>query len=431
MHLIRPIARTVLFAVCLASLSCGEDNSNGPAGDQHKVYFVGYVYDGARGVRLDKSHLGSVTIKYRDKTITTEIETDGRYVSKEPLPTWQDYAVTIVADGYRPFISRNGGIDVPASLSMTDGVAAAATTQTFAYDAYLFPTDLKAPKVTVTIDRSDEFASNGSGMTRARATGTIRLRPTSSSLVDVTSAMVPGGRSGRRWANDEDLLTQTITKPFTEGRVEFAEGELIYGVAYQIAIFDVDGYQPQVTDTLVAGSATSRMVMLTPEARDPLRIVSSTVGTCMPPAGTANAYAAEVKLTFNEAIELVGNTFAEDIDNGVSFSPTGYTGPMTYCQLNNNVSPSAQEHGTRVTIDGSTITLAFNPSLGINSMSPVGCTVPAMLTSVTYGNLQAVTVRPAGDTSITRRRTLGDMVQQYNASSGIFTSNLITCPTKL
>jgi hypothetical protein len=380
-------------------------------------------------VRLDKAHLGSVSIKYRDRTIATEIESDGRYVSKEPLPTWQDYAVTVVADGFRPFVSRNPGFDVPASLAMTDGVAGAATTQTFHFDAYLFPVDLKAPKVTLTIDKSDEGVG---GSTKPRASGTIRLRPTTSSSVQLASGSATPG--ARRWANDEDLLTQIVTKMFTEGRVEFPEGELVYGVSYQIAIFDVEGYQPQTMETLVAGMATSRTVTVSPETRDAPRIVSSNASTCTPPAGSANSYGAEIRLVFNEPIEIVGNTFNEDIDNGVSIAPVGYTGAaMPYCALKDNASSTAQERGTRVSIDGSTIILSFNPFLGINTM-PVAstCMVQPMLTSVTYGNLQSVFVRPPNDLNPALRRSLGDLVTMYLTRSGVPSfSNSITCPTKI
>src|SRR5262245_6038398 len=140
--------------VLAATVAIGCSNDNDKATDQHQVYFVGYVYDGATGMRLPKPRITAISIKYRDKIISTNIEDDGRFVTADPLPTWQDYAVYIGAPGYRPFVSRNPGVDVPASLAMTDALAGSKTVQTFQVDAHVFPVDLKAPKVTLTIDQA-------------------------------------------------------------------------------------------------------------------------------------------------------------------------------------------------------------------------------------------------------------------------------------
>ena len=155
---------------------------------------------------------------------------------------------------------------------------------------------------------------------------------------------IPGASSTatRRWANDEDLLSQTITRPFADGRVEIAEGELAYGVPYQIAIFDVKGYQPTVLSgsmSLLAGAVTSRSVTLAKELRDPLRILSTTAEACAPPSGTLNDYGAVIQVTFNEMVEFVSPTWAEDFDNGVQVSPSAATAGGTYCPLKTSVDP--------------------------------------------------------------------------------------------
>ena len=439
-----PLAYLLPLAVLTVPvLGCDEGTQ---VADQHKVYFVGYVYDGARGVRLAKANIGSVSIRYRDKTVAATVEDDGRFVTKDPLPTWQDYAVTIVAEGYRSFVSRNPGIDVPASLSMTDGLAGAGTTQTFHFDAYLFPVGLKAPKLTITVEQADELAGGTPGMPVVRASGSIRLRPESTSVLEagtssinpVTGALTPS--RVRRWPNDEDLLNQTVSKAFTEGRAEFAEGELVYGVNYQVAVFDVRGYQPLLLSGqqgVLAGALTSRSIVLQREQREPLRILSSNAASCAPPAGNAADFGAAIKLVFNEAIEAASTTMAEDIDNGVSIAPTGYVGPSSYCALKENRDPLMQERGTRVTIEGSSLTLAFNPSVGINA-TQYACTVPTALTSVVYSNLQAVFLRPMGDTNPARRRSLGTMVaehQQTQIGTGgggvIAPLGSLACPSRL
>jgi hypothetical protein len=438
-------SRSLALAVALVvSSSCNSDETT--VADQHKVYFVGYVYDGARGVRLGKPAITSVSLKYRDKTIATSIEADGRFVTTEPLPTWQDYAVSIVAEGYRTFVSRNPGIDVPVSLAMTDGLAAAGTTQTFHFDAYLFPVGLKTPKLTITVETSpDSTMPAVPGMPAARATGSIRLKPESSSILESSTTTIgPGGvptstTRQRRWTNDEDLLNQTVSKTFADGKLELPEGELVYGVTYQLAIFDVRGHQPMVLSGqqgVLAGSLTSRTVVLQRELREPLRILSTTAAACVPPAGTTNAYGAEVKVVFNENIEFVGTTYAEDIDNGVSITPTGYSGTaMNYCGLRPNMDPTMQERGTKVTVEGATLSLMFNPALGISAMTTFMCVVPPTLTSVVYGGLQTVLVRPVGDTDPARRRPLATLVAEYQqreGQSGGTTAGLgvIACPAR-
>jgi hypothetical protein len=416
-------------AGCSASEQAGAARG---APDQHQVYFVGYVYDGASGVRLSKPALASLAIKYRDKTIASNIEADGRFVTQEPLPTWQDYAVTITADGFRPFVSRNPGIDVPMSLSMTDGVAGASTRQTFHFDAYLFPVELKAPKVALSFELGEE-GSFGGTTPPARASGSVRLRPESSSIVDVGAGP---GRGIRRWANDEDLLTQTVTRDFTDGKLEIGEGELVYGVSYQIVVFDVRGYQPEVLSGemgIRAGFLSSRTIVLKKELRDPIKILSTTASSCTPPAGNASSYAAEIKLVFNDAVELFGTTAAEDIDNGVVVSPSypTYGTGNYYCGLNSSADSQLQERGTKLTVSGSTLTLSFNPSVGINTTLPSGCIVPATLTSVTYSNLSAVQVRPVGDTNPLRRQSLGTLINNHLITIGVPATSSISCPMRL
>lgn len=428
----------VCAAVLGASASCGPADKNT---DDHKVYFVGYVYDGATGARLNAGKLTAISLKYRDKVVNTKIEPDGRFVSLDPLPTWQDYSVFIGAQGYRAFVSNNPGIDVPRALSMTDALAGAATVQTFHYDAYLFPTTLKTAKVVFTIEKSDAATEMP---TPPRAAGTLRLRPLGSSLLDRGTQSVNDGSEStsttivRRWSNDEDRQNNTLTKPFMEGRVEIAEGELAYGVAYEIAVFDVKGYQPVVVGvssqqdgsaqsrTFVAGSVTSRSVTLQKELKDQLRILATNADTCMPPAGSSMAFGAEIRMTFSEEIEFVSPTAAEDIDNGVSITPPGQGASSTYCGLKMSTDPTRQERGTRATIEGNVLALAFNPSVGISPTSQYGsaCMVPPALTAVTYGNLGNVQLRPKGD--LTRKRALGQMVAEL-ASGSSFGNAGISC----
>ncbi|HVR63334.1 MAG TPA: hypothetical protein VMU50_15645 [Polyangia bacterium] len=394
---------------------------NNEGKSDHQVYFVGYVYDGATGQRLGAKDITAVSIKYRDQVIHTKIDDDGRFVSVDALPTWQDYTVYVAAPGYRDFVSNNPGFDVPKSLQMTDGVASADTVQTFHFDAHLFPTDLKAPKVTLTILQSDALVAVPPP---DPASGTLRLQPVSLSALDSTRL----NTDVHNWANDEDLLNQTVTLPFSAGVAEIPEGQLVYGVSYQLSIFDVAGYQPLVGMTapsLTAGFVTSMQVTIQVDIKAPLRILATDADKCTPPLPSANAYAAAITLTFTEEIEASSPTFAEDIDSGVSVSPSSSS--SIYCGLNTSADPTKQERGTHASISGKALTLTFNPTVGLAMISIYGstCMLPPALTSVSYGNLGNVFVQPTGDA--VRKRSIGAMLAELPTSSSFGTVSTLSC----
>jgi hypothetical protein len=404
----------------------GACESDGPAGAAHTVYFVGNVYEGVGGMRLDKTAITGISITYRDKKIKVTIEDSGRFFSVDPLPTWQDYMVTIEAEGYRPFVSRNPGFEVPASLAaMNTGLADIATTQTFTFDAYLFPTGLVAPKATFTVAILDDVT----GMpVLNKAAGKARFRPQSQSTLQVGAADGVGGApkaSRRAWANDEDLLTQTITKTFDAGKIDIAEGELSYGVLYEVLIYDVLGYQPLTQSGatgFVAGTVTSKTITLSRALRDPLRITASTATMCTPPVPTAATFSAPITLTFSEEIEIVGTTYAEVVDNGVSIQTVPAFGG---CPIKPNVDPTKQERGTKVEAAGATLTFSWNPMVGFtDGMGGAVCIPPTAITSVTYGMLGSISIQPKGDAS--RKLPLSTMLAQF-APTQVSTS--LTCPT--
>ena len=378
----------VAAATAIAASGCGKSDK---AAD-NQVFFTGYAYDGATGMRLDKTALNGVSIVYGDQTIAFDVADDGRFVSRTPLPTWRDYRVTIDATGYRAFASANTGIDVPASLAMTSGVAQAATIQTLDFTAYLFPVSLKAPKLTITVTVPD--ALTGAPVADS-VNGQLRLRPQASSsiLIGGSPTTTPAKRV---WANSEDLLTQSIDKTFTSGNAVIGEGEMVYGVSYELTIFGVDGYQPldftgtvsnfgtPVTPPIVAGTVTSETFTLTPVAQDPLKIVATDAANCVPPSPMSSVYGGQLTLTFNFDVEPVGGTFAEDIDNGISIT-TPLSG-TSYCPLRNATGDPAQERGSKVEFGTNTMTFSFNPTVGLATTSSFSgvCVLPPAITSITY-----------------------------------------------
>jgi hypothetical protein len=407
---------------------CGSNAASPDKGGDNQVFFVGYVYDGATGARLAKTALTSVTVIYGDKTIETTIADDGRFVTTSALPTWRDYTVKVEATGYRAFASYNTGIDVPASLAMTNGVAQAATVQTLDFAAYLFPVALKAPKLTLTVTVPDP--ETGSPVTD-KVNGQLRLRPQT-----VPTIFIGGGTSTtpakRVWFNGEDLLTQTIVKSFTNGMVTIDEGEMVYGVAYELTIFNVPGYQPFVATgggggfngtAIVAGFVTSQTFALAPEAQDPLKIVTIDAATCAPPAPTSNTYGGKITITFNTEIEIQGSTFAEDIDNGLLLS-FPQTGSFSFCPLKTSTGDPGQERGSKVEVGASSISFSFNPTVGFSTMGQwsATCMLPPSITSITYLSQTSITVQPKGNSL--RKRTLSAML-----SEKVLTSQL-TCPLR-
>jgi hypothetical protein len=403
----------------MTGVGCGSDDRVTP---DHSVYFVGNVYDGATGQRLAMAALSEISIQYRDKTIKVSIDAEGRFVSTNPLPTWQDYTVTIEAAGYRPFVSRNPGFEVPASLAaMSSGLAEISTTQTFTFDAYLFPTSVKSPAATMAVNLIDD--ATGLPVV-GKAAGSVRFRPTAVSAVQVGAKDTAGGapRASRRvWLNDEDLLAKTVTKAFSEGKVALAEGELSYGVVYELSIFDVDGYAPYVTDGAAsphyaAGAVTTRSIQLPRGTRDPLRLLSSSA--CALPVPTDTTPGAKLTLTFSENIELVGTTYPEDIDDGVAVLTNGT------CPLKLDVDPTKQERGTKVEVAGATLTFSFTPSAGLSdSMGGTVCTPATVISAVSYSNLSKVLVQPVGD--VLRKVSLPSLLSQLNPTA---VSTTLSCP---
>jgi hypothetical protein len=296
----------------------------------------------------------------------------------------------------------------------------------------MFPTSLKAPAVTLSIATLDD-ATGAPAL--GKASGKIRLRPQTQSGLQVGAGdgVTGAPRASRRvWANDEDLLTNTLIKDFMNGKADFAPGDpagdLVYGVQYEVSIYNVDGYQPMVLSGaagVVAGTVLSKTIQLAKVLRDPLRITGSTATMCTPPTPAATTPGAQIVLTFNENVEAVGTTFAEDVDNGLSIVSVPMPAAFNSCPLKFNVDATKQERGSSVAISGMTMTFAFNPSVGLtDGMGGLVCTAPASISSVTYGNLSAIVLQPMGDPS--RKRSLSQMLQELSPST---LSTSLVCPT--
>lgn len=424
--------RNLVLVAATTSIAAGGCGNSDKAAD-NQVFFTGYAYDGATGMRLDKTALNGVSIVYGDQTIAFDVADDGRFVSRTPLPTWRDYTVTIDATGYRTFASANTGVDVPASLSMTSGVAQAATIQTLDFTAYLFPVSVKAPKLTITVTVPD--ALTGAPVADS-VNGQLRLRPQSSSaiLIGGSATTTPAKRI---WANSEDLLTQSIDKTFTNGNAVIDDGEMVYGVAYELTIFGVDGYQPldftgttsgfgtTIVPPIVAGTVTSETFTLTPVSQDPLKIIATDAANCVPPSPMSSVYGGKLTLTFNFDVEPVGGTFAEDIDNGLNITTALSNGSSSYCTLRTATGDPTQERGSKVEFGTNTVTFSFNPTVGLATTSSFGgvCVLPPAITSISYySSSTAIFLQPKGQPLL--KRSFSTMLNEKLGTT------LLACPQR-
>lgn len=382
--------RTCSLFCLVALVGCADAESITPPPPvsstiEHTASFVGYVYDGATGIRIDAYDLtmhAGVNLEPLSATVDAARYTVG------PISVWNDFTVDISAGGYRVFRSHNAHVGLPGELSQSDDIADISTSQTLHFDAYLFPDGIDAPAVTFTIntDTGDSPA------------GTIRLRPTGSSILSDSADETPSGVPGQLWTNDEDLQNETISRTFADGTLAINAGELVYGVTYQVSIYDVDGFQP-FEGSYTAGVETNKSFELSEEVAEPLVVLQSTHTGCMPPALPSAMSGAIITVQFNHDIEEADSGYpggaAEALDDGLSMTSPNQDADTDTNTLKVDVSNTVQERGVTLDISGNTMTIAWNSSTGLEP--PIDDDDP--ITSVTYSGLGNVLVQRVGSPS--------------------------------
>lgn len=354
----------------------------GCAGDEetkgrHEIWFMGSVYDGASGAVLTEYE---ITLVYAQQRIKGTVDAEGRYVVG-PLPAWNDYGIEILAGYYRLFSSYNAGIAPPPPPATGTGggstadVYQANTTQTKNFDAYLFPDWLTAPATTISIVQS--------GAMPMPSSGSIRLQPSTQPSIQGQSSGVPS----QIWTNDRDILAAVITDPFSAGTYLLDAGRLVYGVTYQITIYGVEGFQPG-SGTIRGGLEVGASITIAPQGVSPLQIIANNAPSCMINAMTTDTSAAQITLTFNQPVEdgttSVGGA-GEVLDNGLLIQSTlGST-------LAVNTSSSFQERGASFTISDNTLTLSWNPAVGLANK-----VAGDVITLLQYSGLGSIYVQPIG-----------------------------------
>jgi len=356
----------VLLAAGVAGTATGCNGNDGPHDGTHNIYFMGTVIDGVLNTPLaatdPKNPPYEISLVYGTTTEKGKVDASGRY-TLGPLPAWNDYGIIITATNagdYRSFSSYNAGIAPPAppTTSLSADIYTADTTQTFDFDAYVFPTSATAPDVTLTISETDQPAT-----TTPMAAGTIRIQPTSQSVIQGKTGEV----GSQVWTNSQDLFASAITDTFTAGTYTVMGAKLVYGVTYAATVYGVDGHQPN-SGTFQAGITSSSSIAVTPLTTTPLPppTLVSTSGTChtgSAPVSTTTPIAT-VTITFNVPV-ADGTTSAggdaEIIDNGVTVQTSGIS------TLKSNLSSAAQERGTSLIFSGNTLTIGWTPSIGLAS----------------------------------------------------------------
>ena len=344
--------------------------------------FTGRVYDGASGNRLVNY---TIRAEYWQTSIDGEVDELGRYTLGS-IPEGQDFTVIIEAEGYRSFMAHTALLedDTP---DRTEGLY---------FDAYLFPEGLPSPQVLFHINLLDE---------EQLAEGVIRLEPTSSSSLydeSVEPVGVSDGTYGRQiWRNDEDLQFRAVTRAFTDGQVNFDEGELVYGVTYNVTVLDVDGYA-DLSTSYTSGNQGDQSWTLSTEGYTPLDVVFvSTSLDLWNSSGLAVlifnqpiSYYAEGRINeYLEAVDDATQIYSPDFDvdgetNNLEFTDDEFT---------------SQERGTSITITGAQLQLSWSTA-GLeteDSDDPIR--------SVTYGGLNSVEL-VATDGPVMNRSTLGSLL---------------------
>lgn len=405
----KTVRGTLALGVVLSMVAagCGGDELTITPAEpvQHTVSFVGNVYDGATGERLSEYTIEALVA---DVPTDGTVDEDGRY-SVGPIGVWNDFTIVIVAGGYRDFLSHNAHVGLPPELAGSDDIADLSTHQTLHFDAYVFPADLQAPGVTFTIQTPVQDES---------PEGKIRLRPSSASVLADEGAETPVGVPGQLWGNDEDLQSDVVTDVFSGGTYDVPEGQLVYGVTYEVNIWDVAGYQP-FQDSFQAGVEADKTFMLEEEVHEPIEVVSSTIDTCNVTGGTNGTAEAAVTILFNQPIEFAEPTYpegnAEALDDNFSMTTTDCDADLVDNELATDASPNSQELGTSITINGSTLELSWDASAGLVSKD-----VQDVINSATYGGLSLVQIQrldgPASATSLSAVLGQGSITCQGPAS---------------
>jgi hypothetical protein len=339
--------------------------------------FRGDVYDGVTGTHITEEY--DIAVDFNGQYLHGTLDARGGF-HLPVIPALQDFSVFIDKTGYRPFVAHQA-----QWLDQVHG------DRSFYYLAYMFADNVPVADVPfmITLTNSTKLPS-----------GQLRLRPTDISAVYDDPVEQPGGVPGQVWQNDNDLLTRTVYIDFADGAVLVPGTSLVYGVPYQVSVFNVPGYQIFQNSIFQAG-VNSRMAVelsrLTVPALD-VSYVSTQSGDPSPDGTVTIVLNQPAQFDPTEQMLEIKNS----IDNGFSITSPNTNGDLQRNILNVNTDPNVQAKGTSIEITpidpatmppsgGQTIVLKWNRARGLLTSDPGD-----RIDTITYGGLAGVRLRPYG-----------------------------------
>ncbi len=361
----------ILFGACMSAGACTikvqDETGPEPPEPVETRAFTGDVHDGVTGVHLT---MYDIAVDYAGHYERGTLDARGGF-HLPPIPALQDFSVYIDAEGYRPFVAHQG--------QWLDSVHG---DRSFYYLAYVFADKVPVEDVPflITLRNSTELPS-----------GSLRLRPTDLSAVYNDPIEQPAAVPGQVWQNDNDLLSKTVWMDFMGGNATVKGTDLVYGVPYQVSVFNVPGYELLQSYVFQAG-INDRVTLQLDRLIVPRLSVSyiSTQSGNPSPDGT-------VTIVLNEPAEFDPLESSLDIKNSIDDNFSIFS-PDTNANLQRNVlrintDATTQERGTSIELaqGGQAIVLRWNKDAGLLTQDPGD-----RIGTITYGGLGGVRLRPVG-----------------------------------
>jgi len=347
-------------ALALSLCACGEDDVTEPVRLGTTVYFNGMVYDGASGARITAY---TIDLLYFDRSLRGSVDANGRFFLG-PVQPMNDYTVSIVADGYRSFLSHNAAYAMGGS--------------SYYFDSYLFPTGLVAPDAKFTVSLSDS---------EEKPSGLIRLKPTSPSLLYDDASERAAGVPGQLWDNDDDLQAGAVSATLADGVAVIPGDQLTYGVTYAVTIFGVAGYQALVSP-FQSGVDGDQGLVLLPLKASPITVAFRSDTSDAAADGTFMAIFS-VPVEYDPPAKA--GIYEEIIDGALAISTADTDGDGVVNVLKPDASDQDAERGTSVELTGNRLTIRWTPNVALATAD-----ADDVLDAVSYAGLDAVRIRPVG-----------------------------------
>ena len=357
------LVRAATAVVGLTAAACGTL----PEGT---ITFFGRVYDGVEGMRLNTY---DIELQSGETTEVGVVAEDGHYVLG-PLAYYSDYTTRITAAGYRPFLSHN---PMPRDF-VSDADDPTVHDRAYYYDAFLFPEGVDPGPVEFVVTYAESAVP---------AAGQVRLSPTANDAAASNLENNPVGVLTQIWLNDEDLQAGTVTKDLLAGVGSFGASELVYGVLYDVRVYNLPGHA-DIVATYRAGFQERVAFVAQPLTDTPLTLsYKNTLAGAIVPNG-------DLVLIFNQPIEFDElsreQIYREAVDDGFALGAQLLDGDATFNVLPADSLDNVQERGTGINILGNTMTLSWNGSLQVSDSGDT-------IVEIRYGGLDQVRIRPLGE----------------------------------